>query len=156
LRLTRATLAVATGALASTLLLATPSLAAGTPHPSAAASSVPVAAAASDPGSVYDGMDEDDLRIAILRILGNPASGKRVTREADELLDNGTAEEMRAWLETGYRLAQAEDDRVAVFTMLADPGISDAMRQAIYAVLDDGTPEALRQFIEVGQYEVDG
>ncbi|MFG2350210.1 ALF repeat-containing protein [Streptomyces phaeochromogenes] len=148
MRLTRATLAVAAGALAPALLLSTPSLA-GATTPS------PAAVAAADAGSPYDEMDPDDLRIAILRILADPDSGRRVTREANELLDNGTVEEMRAWLETGYRLAQAEDDRVAIARILADPNISDALRAAANAALDDNTPEALRYFLEVGQYEVD-
>ncbi|WOT40276.1 ALF repeat-containing protein [Streptomyces coeruleorubidus] len=58
-------------------------------------------------------------------------------------------------METGYRLAQAEDDRVAVARILADPAISDALRAAAGEVID-GTPEELRYFLEVGQYEVDG
>jgi hypothetical protein len=62
---------------------------------------------------------------------------------------------MRAWLESGYRLAQAEDDRVAIARILADPDSSDALRAAAGAALDDNTPEALRHFLEVGQYEVD-
>ncbi|MFF2851927.1 ALF repeat-containing protein [Streptomyces sp. NPDC058001] len=147
MRLTRATLAVAAGALAPALLLSTPSLAAAAP-----ASTATAASAANSP---YDDTDPDDLRIAILRILADPDSGKRVTREANQLLDNGTADEMRAWLETGYRLAQAEDDRVAIARLLADPGISDALRAAANAALDDNRPEALRYFLEVGQYEVD-
>lgn len=49
-----------------------------------------------------------------------------VLKDDNALLDSGTVEEMRAWLETGFRLAQA----------------------------DDNTPEALRHFLEVGQYEV--
>ncbi|MGC2999264.1 hypothetical protein ACPF8X_13085, partial [Streptomyces sp. G35A] len=85
----------------------------------------------------------------------DPDSGRRVIREANELLDSGTPEEMRAWLESGYRLAQAEDDRVAIFRILADPDSSDALRAAAGAALDDNTPEALRHFLEVGQYEVD-
>ncbi|MFD3376664.1 MULTISPECIES: ALF repeat-containing protein [unclassified Streptomyces] len=152
MRLTRATLAVAAGALAPALLLSTPSLAATATTPSIATA----AAAAADTGSPYDEMDADDLRIAILRILADPDSSKRVTREANELLDDGTVEEMRAWLETGYRLAQAEDDRVAIARILADPNISEALRAAANAALDDNTPEARRYFLEVGQYEVDG
>ncbi|OUD01179.1 hypothetical protein CA983_21650 [Streptomyces swartbergensis] len=81
---------------------------------------------------------------------------KAVIREANEALDTNTPEALRAFLETGYRLAQAEDDRVAVFRILADPDISDARRAAAEAALEDGTPEALRHFLEVGQYEVDG
>ncbi|MFH9571087.1 hypothetical protein ACH4MG_11135 [Streptomyces sp. NPDC017454] len=146
MRLTRVTLAVAAGALAPALLLATPSFAA-TPTP-------PSVAAAVDTGSPYDEMDADDLRVAIARTLADPASGRRVIREANELLDGATVEEMRAWLETGHRLAQAEDDRVAITRILADPDSSDALRAAAGAALDDNTPEGLRHFLEVGQYEV--
>ncbi|MEU3255709.1 ALF repeat-containing protein [Streptomyces sp. NPDC006997] len=141
---TRVILAVTAGTLAPALLFATPSLAAS---PVSAVS----AATASSP---YDEMSADDLRVEISRILADPDSGKRVIREANALLDSGTVQEMRAWLETGYRLAQAEDDRVAIFRLLADPTISDAVRAAASAALDDNSPEALRHFLEVGQYEV--
>ncbi|MFF9059055.1 ALF repeat-containing protein [Streptomyces sp. NPDC014882] len=144
MRSTRVILAVAAGALAPALLLATPSVAAP----------VAPAVAVATAGSPYDGMSADDLRVAIARTLADPDSGRRVIREANALLDSGTVEEMRAWLETGYRLAQAEDDRVAVFRLLADPGISDALHAAAGAALDDNTPEALRHFLEVGRYEV--
>ncbi|OQD51908.1 hypothetical protein BM536_037285, partial [Streptomyces phaeoluteigriseus] len=59
-----------------------------------------------------------------------------------------------AWLETGYRIAQAEDDRVAIARILADPSISPALRGAANAALDDNTPQALRHFLEVGRYQV--
>ncbi|MEU7487065.1 ALF repeat-containing protein [Streptomyces sp. NPDC042319] len=100
---------------------------------------------------------EDD-RVAIARILhvATQNKDKRVIEEANKLLDNNSPEEMRAWLETGYRLAQAEDDAVYIARMLADPNISDALRTAVNAALDDGSPETLRYFREVGQYEVDG
>ncbi|MBI0294603.1 ALF repeat-containing protein [Streptomyces sp. PRKS01-29] len=100
---------------------------------------------------------EDD-RVAITRILyvATQNNDKRVIEEANKLLDNDSPEEMRAWLETGYRLAQAEDDAVYIARMLADPNISDALRAAANAALDDGSPEALRSFREVGQYEVAG
>ncbi|WP_432024482.1 ALF repeat-containing protein [Streptomyces parvus] len=127
------------------MLFSTPALAA------APAAPTPATVAASP----YDDMDVDDLRVAIFRILADPDSGRRVIQEANALLDSGTAQEMRAWLETGYRLAQAEDDRVAVFRILADPGISDALRAAAGAALDDNTPEALRYFLETGRYEID-
>ncbi|WP_405958199.1 LysR family transcriptional regulator [Streptomyces phaeochromogenes] len=142
-RLTRATLAVAAGALAPALLLSTPSLA-------GAATPAPAAVAAADAGSSYDEMDADDLRIAILRILADPDSGKRVTREANELLDDGTVEEMRAWLETGYRLAQAEDDSVAIARILADPDSGKAVVREANKALDDGSPEVVREFLETG------
>ncbi|MFF7854916.1 hypothetical protein ACFZCZ_12055, partial [Streptomyces sp. NPDC007904] len=85
MRLTRATLAVAVGALVPALLLATPS------HAGAMTSSA--TAAASQTGSPYDEMDVDDLRVAIARVLADPDSGRRVIREANELLDSGTPEE---------------------------------------------------------------
>ncbi|AGP56615.1 ALF repeat-containing protein [Streptomyces rapamycinicus] len=100
---------------------------------------------------------EDD-RVAIARILhvATQNNDKRVIEEANKLLDNNSPEEMRAWLESGYRLAQAEDDAVYIARMLAAPDISDALRAAANAALDDGSPEALRYFREVGQYEVEG
>ncbi|WP_413116737.1 ALF repeat-containing protein [Streptomyces sp. CY1] len=100
---------------------------------------------------------EDD-RVAIAGILhvATQSQDKRVIEEANKLLDSDSPEEMRAWLETGYRLAQAEDDAVYIVRMLTDPNISDALRAAVNAALDDGSPETLRYFREVGQYEVDG
>ncbi|MEV5775275.1 ALF repeat-containing protein [Streptomyces antimycoticus] len=100
---------------------------------------------------------EDD-RVAIARILhvATQNQDKRVIEEANKLLDSDSPEEMRAWLESGYRLAQAEDDAVYIVRMLTDPNISDALRAAVNAALDDGSPETLRYFREVGQYEVDG
>ncbi|MEU9069807.1 ALF repeat-containing protein, partial [Streptomyces sp. NPDC048306] len=140
MRPTRATLALAAGALAPALLLATPSFAAG------AAPST--AAVVSDAGSAHDGTDVDDLRVAITRILADPDSGRRVTREANELLDDGTAEEMRAWLETGYRLAQAEDDAVAISRILADPDSGRRVTREANELLDDGTAEEMRAWLE--------
>ncbi|WP_329135098.1 ALF repeat-containing protein [Streptomyces sp. NBC_00670] len=147
MRLTRVTLAVAAGALGPALLLSTPSFAAG------ATTAVPAAAAsdtAPGAGSPYDDMDINDLRIAILRILANPDSGKRVTKEANALLDDGTMEEMRTWLETGYRLAQFEDDQVAIFTIIGKPSSGRAVYAAASEALEAGTPEAAREFLATG------
>jgi hypothetical protein len=150
MRPTRGVLLVAATALAPALLLTGPGFAAD-----AAPSSVGVTAAETDdPGTPVDEMSDEELRIAILRILADPDSGKGVKREATEALETGTPEAARAFLETGYRLARAEDDRVAVALMLADPDISDALRAAAEEVID-GTPEELRYLLEVGQYEVD-
>ncbi|MFD8967247.1 ALF repeat-containing protein [Streptomyces sp. NPDC059568] len=197
MRPSRAALLVAATALTPALLFTTPAFATdstATPTTVTATSETPV-----------DEMSEEDLRIAILRILADEASGKAVVREANKALDgtvedmrtflmtgyriaqteddrvavfrtlflatengdkavirevnktlnDGSPEALRTFLETGYRLAQAEDDRVAIFRILADPTISDALRAAAEEVID-GTPEELRYFREVGQYEVDG
>ncbi|MET8137836.1 ALF repeat-containing protein [Streptomyces sp. NPDC005251] len=145
MRLHRVAPGIAAGILAPALLLATPSFAA-----TAAPTEVTVPAVFSS----ADEPDADDLRVAIVRILADPDSGRRVTREANALLDANDPEAMRAWLETGYRIAQAEDDRVAITRLLADPSISPALRAAANAALDDNTPEALRHFLEVGRYQV--
>ncbi|MFD5129293.1 ALF repeat-containing protein [Streptomyces olindensis] len=189
---------VVTTALAPALLMTGPAFAAE----SVASSAVTVASAA---GSDDDDLSDDDVRVAIMRIIGDPNTGRAVyaaaqqamdgtiddqryfletgrwiaqaeddrvavarilasadpktdravIREANEALDANTPEALRAFLETGYRLAVAEDDRVRVARILADPTISDALRAAAEDAID-GTPEELRYFIEVGQYEVDG
>ncbi|MFJ6527519.1 ALF repeat-containing protein [Streptomyces longwoodensis] len=145
MRLHRVAPGIAAGIIAPALLLATPSF---------AATAAPTAVAVPAVPSSADDPDADDLRVAIARILADPDSGRRVTREANALLDANNPEAMRAWLETGYRLAQAEDDRVAIARILADPSISPALRAAANAALDDNTPEALRHFLEVGRYQV--
>ena len=131
------------GALASAVLFTTPSFAASAPG--SAATSVSVRAATDDPP--YDQMDEAELRSAIAQKTALPYAGKRVKQEGSALLDSGTVEEMRAWLETGYGIAQAEDDRVALFRILATPGTSDATRQTISDLLDEGSPEAIRAYL---------
>ncbi|MFE9417434.1 ALF repeat-containing protein [Streptomyces griseofuscus] len=145
MRLHRVTPGIAAGVLAPALLLATPSFAA-----TAAPTVVTVPAVSSS----ADEPDADDLRVAIVRILADPDSGRRVTREANALLDANDPVAMRAWLDTGYRLAQAEDDRVAIARILADPSISPTLRAAANAALGDNTPETLRHFLEVGRYQV--
>ncbi|KMS66179.1 hypothetical protein ACM01_46275 [Streptomyces viridochromogenes] len=192
---------VITAALAPALLLAGPALAAG----STPSSATTVATASDTAGPSVDDMSDDDVRVAIARIIADPTTGravyaaaqkamdgtiedqryfletgrwiaqaeddrvaiarilasadpktdKAVIREANEALDANTPAVLRAFLETGYRLARAEDDRVRVARILADPTISDALRAAAEDAID-GTPEELRYFIEVGQYEVDG
>ncbi|MFF8173998.1 ALF repeat-containing protein [Streptomyces chartreusis] len=197
MRPTRAALTLVATALAPALLLAAPAFAAGSaPSP---ATAVATAAAA---GSGVDDMSDDDVRVAIMRIIGDPNTGravyaaaqkamdgtiedqryfletgrwiaqaeddrvaiarilgtadpktdKAVIREANKALDTNTPQALRAFLETGYRLARAEDDRVRVARILADPTISDALRAAAEDAID-GTPEELRYFLEVGQYE---
>ncbi|MGW2827390.1 ALF repeat-containing protein [Streptomyces sp. NPDC001443] len=144
MRPTRAALLVAATALTPALLLTTPAFATGLSAASA------VATATSQ--TAVDDMSEDDLRVAVARILADPNSGKAVVREANKALDDGSPEALRAFLETGYRLAQAEDDSVAVFRILGVAtrnGDKAVVREANKA-LDDGSPEALRAFRETG------
>ncbi|GHE14999.1 ALF repeat-containing protein [Streptomyces alanosinicus] len=98
---------------------------------------------------------EDDS-VAVFHILAvaRQRHDKAVVREATKALDDGSPAALRAFLATGYRLAQAEDDRVAVFRILADPATGPALRAAAERALDNGTPEALRYFLEHGRYEL--
>ncbi|OSP42017.1 hypothetical protein B7767_17800 [Streptomyces sp. 13-12-16] len=152
MRLTRGVLLVTATALTPALLLTGPAFAAD-----AAPSSVAVTVA-DDPGTPVDEMSEEELRFAIARILADPDSGRGVEREANEALD-GTVEDMREFLKTGYRLAQFEDDKVALFTILGKPYAGKRVKQEIYALLDAPTPEKLRTWLETGyrlaQYEDD-
>ncbi|MFC8369343.1 ALF repeat-containing protein [Streptomyces sp. NPDC057239] len=146
MRLTRGVLAVAATALTPALLLTGPAFAADSvPAPVAATA----AAGTDDPGTPVDEMSEHELRAAILTILGKPYAGKRVTRDANAALD-GTLEDMRTFLKTGYRLAQYEDDKVALFTILGKPYAGKRVKQEIYALLDAPTPEKLRTWLETG------
>ncbi|MFD0339323.1 ALF repeat-containing protein, partial [Streptomyces sp. NPDC127117] len=146
MRPTRAALAVAAGALAPALLLSTPSFAATAPSPPVAASVAQNATA--DEESPYDSMSEEELRIAVLRILADPNIGKGVNREAQKALD-GTVDDLRNFLKTGLRLAQAEDDRVAILRIVADPKTGKGVYREAQRALD-GTPEDLRYFLETG------
>ncbi|MFJ9927716.1 ALF repeat-containing protein [Streptomyces misionensis] len=98
--------------------------------------------------------EDDAVAIARILYLAQQNNDKAVVRAANAALDDGSPEALRAFLETGYRTAQAEDDRVAIFRILADPATSPALRAAAEKALDDGTPEALRYFLEHGRYEV--
>ncbi|MFJ6120060.1 hypothetical protein ACIQIC_26315, partial [Streptomyces sp. NPDC092129] len=105
MRPTRAALLVVATALTPALLLSAPAFATASPAPTttvAVTSDTPV-----------DEMSEAELRAAIADIVADEDNGEAVVREADKAL-NGTVDDMRTFLKTGYRLARAEDDRVAV------------------------------------------
>ncbi|MER5275719.1 ALF repeat-containing protein [Streptomyces sp. NPDC002809] len=92
---------------------------------------------------------EDDT-VTVFRILGVATQNgdKRVIKEVNDLLDARTPEALRTFLETGYRLAQAEDDSVAVARILflaTQNGDKRVIKEA-GATLDAGTPEALSSF----------
>ncbi|MEU8772028.1 ALF repeat-containing protein [Streptomyces griseus] len=138
MRLHRVVPGIAAGVLAPALLLATPSFAVAA-APAAVTVQVP-----SDEPAV------DEMRVAIARILADPDSGRRVIREANALLDGNDPVAMRAWLETGYRLAQAEDDRIAITRILADPDSGRRVVAEINALLDGNDPVAMRAWLETG------
>ncbi|MET7291254.1 ALF repeat-containing protein [Streptomyces griseoloalbus] len=136
--------AAAVAAAVTALTFAAPALAAGTVPASASAATV-----------VDDEDDINDLRVAIVQLMSLPQAGSEVKDKGRAAL-NGTAEDMRAFLETGYRLAQAQDDRVALAQLYSKPGTRPELKAAIRAVLGTSDPEEMRWFLEVGQYEVTG
>lgn len=144
MKLCRAALVVATGALAPALLLSTPVLAAT----GSSSSSGVAAVVATDADSPYDTMSEDDLRIAVLRILADPATGKGVDREARKALD-GTVEDLRNFLKTGRAIAQDEDNMVAIARILAQPTSGKAVKREASKALD-GTAADRAYFLQTG------
>ncbi|MGW1463104.1 ALF repeat-containing protein [Streptomyces sp. NPDC002308] len=158
----RVALLITATALAPALLFTAPAFAAGSTAAApvaVAASTTPVAttsatacpALSSGTGTPTGEMSEDELRATIQGILADANAGKGVRREADEALA-GTVDDMRTFLETGCRLAQAEDDTVTVFRILnaAQQNGDKRVTREVNTLLDAGTPESLRTFLETG------
>ncbi|MYY05323.1 MULTISPECIES: ALF repeat-containing protein [unclassified Streptomyces] len=148
MRLTRVALTAAATALAPALLLSGPAFAAGTASPSTAtAASAPAGHGSDIP---VDDMSDDDVRVAVVRLLADPASGKRVVKEVNALLDANDPAQMREWLKTGYPLAQAEDDRVALVRILGNPASGKRVVKEVNALLDANDPAQMREWLETG------
>ncbi|MFE4337383.1 ALF repeat-containing protein [Streptomyces sp. NPDC056831] len=143
----RASLFVMAAALTPALLFTTPAFAVG----STAAPAVTSTTAAATSEKPVDEMSEDELRAAIVAILADEDSGKGVVEAANQAL-NGTVDDMRAFLKTGYPLAQAEDDRVAIFRILgrAQKNGDKRVIQEINDLLNRNSPEEMRAWLETG------
>ncbi|MGN5382029.1 ALF repeat-containing protein [Streptomyces lasalocidi] len=101
-----------------------------------------------------DEKSDDEVRMAIMRVIADPSTGRAVCAAAQKAMD-GTIEDQRNFLKTGRSAARAEDDRVAVFRILAVARRNNgkAVVKEATKALDDGTPEAMRYFLEHGRYE---
>ncbi|WP_406716159.1 ALF repeat-containing protein [Streptomyces althioticus] len=141
----RAFLLVAATALAPALLLPTPAFA----GPSSAPATATTVAVSSE--TPVDEMTEDELRAAITAILEAEATGRGVTEAATRALD-GTVDDMRDFLKTGHRLAQAHDDRFAMLVILGKARENGDRRviQEINDLLDRDVPEEFREWLETG------
>jgi len=146
MRKPRTAIAVAVAATTTALTFAAPAVAAGTGS-SSVSTTFSVSTVTDDP--------DEDLRVAIAQLISLPQAGTEVITRGRKAL-NGTVEEMRAFLETGYRLAQAEDDRVALAQLISRPETTPEVRTAAIALLRVSDPEEMRWFLEVGQYQVTG
>ena len=142
-------------ALALAAIALTPALLITTPASAADPVGAPTACQAPTDTFVVttpvDEMSDDDVRVTILRIIGDPSTGSAVEAAAQKAMD-GTIEDQRNFLTTDRWPARAEDDEVAVFTTLhfagvyKDRGVTKAAQEA----LGDGTPTALRTFLTTG------
>ncbi len=141
----RAGLLVAATALAPALVLSTPAFA----GPSAAPAPATTATVSSE--TPMDEMTEDELRAAITAILETEAGGRSVTEAATQAL-NGTIDDMRTFLKTGYQLAQADDDRFTLFVILGEAQQNGDKRviKEVNALLDRDVPEETRAWLETG------
>ncbi|MQS39686.1 ALF repeat-containing protein [Streptomyces katsurahamanus] len=144
MKLTRLSAVVAAAAIAPAALLTSlsaPAVAADAERPSG------VSAPDTAPDTASSA--EED-RVEILRILADSDTGRGVREAAQKALD-GTAEDMRHFLEVGQHKARYTDDRVLTTQILSagGPGVKEAALEA----LKKETPEAVREFIEVGQHK---
>ncbi|MFI8204408.1 ALF repeat-containing protein [Streptomyces sp. NPDC085937] len=141
----RAGLLVAATALAPALLLSTPAFA----GPSVAPATVTSATVSSE--TPVDVMTEDELRAAITAILEAETTGRAVTEAATQAL-NGTVDDMRTFLKTGHRFAQAHGDRFALLVILGRARENGDRRviQEINDLLDRDIPEEYREWLETG------
>lgn len=147
MRRTHVALAVAAAALTPSLVFATPSLA-------AEAAATPTACQPPTDTFVVttpvDEMSDDDVRITIMRIIGDPSTGRAVKAAAQEAMD-GTIEDQRNFLTTDRWPAQAEDDAVAIATTLFYAhkyNYKAVDREANEAL--DGSAAVWRAFLETG------
>ncbi|MET9659553.1 hypothetical protein [Streptomyces sp. NPDC006510] len=60
------------------------------------------------------------MRAVFKALVADPDIGKGVHREAQKALE-GAVDDLRYFLKTGLRIAQAEDDRVAIARIPAGP-----------------------------------
>ncbi|MCQ4044081.1 ALF repeat-containing protein [Streptantibioticus rubrisoli] len=158
----------AVAAVAPAIALASPALAATTPTThtscetipdnhtagaSTAPSTTPPATgapqtAADTPTGPTSSPEED--RVAILKVLADPYSGQYLREAAQHALD-GTAADMRHFLETTQYIARYNDDRIRTAQIISVGGL--AVRKAGDLALISDDPEKIRYFLEVGQYE---
>ncbi|MGA5133186.1 ALF repeat-containing protein [Streptomyces olivoreticuli] len=132
-------------AIAPAVLLSSPAFAASGSAKSPAA----VSTAKQGENTKVSDMSEEELRIAVLTVMGKPGTGSGVKTAGDQAL-RGTADNMRHFLEVGQFRAREEDDRIEALTIMFKGG------QAVKAAGDKalkGTAADVRHFIEVGQYE---
>ncbi|MEU7180757.1 MULTISPECIES: ALF repeat-containing protein [Streptomyces] len=149
MKLSRISAAVAAAAIAPAVLFSSPAVAAdGDRSP---AHSAPDRAPDAKPDKAAQGTASSvvDDRVAVSQILSDKNSGPGVREAAEKALD-GTAEDVRRFLEVGQYEARAIDNRVRV-AQIINFGGPEVRAAGIKALR--GTREDIRNFLEAGQYE---
>lgn len=149
MKLSRISAVVAAAAIAPAVLFSSPAVAAdGDRSP---AHSAPDRAPDAKPDKAAQGTASSvvDDRVVVSQILSDKNSGPGVREAAEKALD-GTAEDVRRFLEVGQYEARAIDNRVRV-AQIINFGGPEVRAAGIKALR--GTREDIRNFLEAGQYE---
>ncbi|HEY9332143.1 MAG TPA: ALF repeat-containing protein, partial [Streptomyces sp.] len=92
---------------------------------------------------------DEELRVAINKILADEDAGKAVKEAGNDALDSNTTESLNYFFDHAYPLAVQEDDRVRASELIATAG---AFTTAYAEVALEGPAWMLRNFITVIQY----
>ncbi|MED7949245.1 ALF repeat-containing protein [Kitasatospora sp. NPDC058406] len=144
MKLPKVSAVLAAAALAPTVLF--PSMASAAEQPKPVGVSGPdTAADTTEDGGSQEAADRAEVR----RILADKDAGISVHEAAAKVVD-GTAAELRQFLEVGLPNARIIDDRVkaAQFLSVGGPAVKAAAEKA----LKSGSPEAVRKFLTEGQF----
>ncbi|MFI9233670.1 ALF repeat-containing protein [Streptomyces rimosus] len=143
----RFTALLAAAAVAPAVLFSSPAVAAEAPS---TARSAPDQGAETTPDEAAKQKARSELedRIKVSQIAADKNSGRQVRREANKALD-GTAEDVRRFLETGLDKARDTDNRVAVIRTLSGKYVGRNVREAVDKAMD-GTPQDRVYYLEEG------
>ncbi|MFG3052684.1 ALF repeat-containing protein [Kitasatospora sp. NPDC048239] len=143
MKLPKVSAVLAAAALAPAVLFPTIASASEQPKPAGVSGPDTTTGTATD----HDATQEERDRAEIRRILADAATGPGV-RAAAEKVVNGTAAELRHFLEAELDRQRQDDDRVEVSRLLASGG--PAVRKAAQAALD-GTYQDVVEFLRTGR-----
>ncbi|MFD4398215.1 ALF repeat-containing protein [Kitasatospora sp. NPDC058478] len=145
MKLPRVSAVVAAAVLAPTVLFPSMASAADNPQPAGVSGPDTASKGTEDQGT---GQEEHD-RAEVRRILADKESGVSV-REAAQKALNGTAADLRHFLDVELHDQRVIDNRVKAYQVLAVGG--PAVKKAATAALRGGTAEDVAKFLKEGQF----
>ncbi|MER8102871.1 ALF repeat-containing protein [Kitasatospora sp. NPDC094016] len=145
MKLPRVSAVVAAAVLAPTVLFPSMASAADNPQPAGVSGPDTASKGTEDQGT---GQEEHD-RAEVRRILADKESGPGV-REAAQKALNGTAADLRHFLDVELHDQRVIDNRVRAYQVLAVGG--PAVKKAATAALRGGTAEDVAKFLKEGQF----